>query len=322
MHLIVSGRVESVWGLVYPVACGMMLGRHQPMIIHLHHRATDDVETLKEKFMLLHFGLIKGIVAITDVEEACRGVVFRVLIGKVPSKTRTLRLELKDTLASTLKQCAPSILPKNITCLTRLYHNCALGLISSRLNVPNRDVKNVLIWGNHSSPQHLDVNHAMVNPLSGEYPVRELINDDVWLNGEFITEFQKWVDVSNATGTALDAFPIAKAACNHMLVWVLGTSEIPLISSVFFFFLTLVLFLREPGFHGVFSNGSYNVPKDLLFSFLVTFCNGEWTIVQGHSLDEFSRKKIDLIVEELMKNGRSTAQVSKLGIEGHLSAKS
>lgn len=90
-----------------------------------------------------------------------------------------------NTNALILKEFAPSIPEKNITCLTRLDHNRALGQISERLNVQVSDVKNVIIWGNHSSTQYPDVNHATVNTPSGEKPVRQLVNDDAWyVNGQ------------------------------------------------------------------------------------------------------------------------------------------
>lgn len=81
-----------------------------------------------------------------------------------------------NTNALILKEFAPSIPEKNITCLTRLDHNRALGQISERLNVPVSTVKNVIIWGNHSSSQYPDVNHAVV----GGKPVREAVADDAW----------------------------------------------------------------------------------------------------------------------------------------------
>lgn len=85
-----------------------------------------------------------------------------------------------NTNALILKEFAPSIPEKNITCLTRLDHNRALGQISERLNVQVSDVKNAIIWGNHSSSQYPDVNHATVKTPSGEKPVRELVADDAW----------------------------------------------------------------------------------------------------------------------------------------------
>ena len=85
-----------------------------------------------------------------------------------------------NTNALILKEFAPSFPAKNITCLTRLDHNRALGQISERLNVPVQDVKNTIIWGNHSSTQYPDVNHAVVVTPEGEKPVRSLVNDDAW----------------------------------------------------------------------------------------------------------------------------------------------
>jgi len=85
-----------------------------------------------------------------------------------------------NTNALILKEFAPSIPDKNITCLTRLDHNRALGQISERLNVHVSDVKNVIIWGNHSSTQYPDVNHATVTANGAQKPVRELVADDNW----------------------------------------------------------------------------------------------------------------------------------------------
>lgn len=85
-----------------------------------------------------------------------------------------------NTNALILKEFAPSIPEKNITCLTRLNHNRALGQVSERLNVQVSDVKNVIIWGNHSSTQYPDVSHATVNTTSEEKPVKELVGDDTW----------------------------------------------------------------------------------------------------------------------------------------------
>lgn len=85
-----------------------------------------------------------------------------------------------NTNALILKEFAPSIPEKNITCLTRLDHNRALGQISERLSAQVSEVKNVIIWGNHSSTQYPDVNHATVKIQGGEKPVKELVCDDEW----------------------------------------------------------------------------------------------------------------------------------------------
>lgn len=98
-----------------------------------------------------------------------------------------------NTNALILKECAPSIPEKNISCLTRLDHNRALGQISERLNVPVCDVKNVIIWGNHSSTQYPDVSHATVKTPSGEKPVPELVADDAWYEKCTNTYFENYV---------------------------------------------------------------------------------------------------------------------------------
>ncbi|KAE8726333.1 malate dehydrogenase [Hibiscus syriacus] len=184
-----------------------------------------------------------------------------------------------NTNALILKEFAPSIPAKNITCLTRLDHNRALGQISERLNVQVSDVKNVIIWGNHSSTQYPDVNHATV----GDKPVRELVKDDEWLNGEFITTVQQRGAAIIKARKLSSALSAASAACDHIRDWSLGTPEGTFVSM------------------GVYSDGSYNVPAGVIYSFPVTCKNGEWTIVQGLAIDEFSRKKLDLTGVELVE---------------------
>eukprot|EP00268_Persea_americana_P024806 TRINITY_DN241_c0_g1_i4.p1 TRINITY_DN241_c0_g1~~TRINITY_DN241_c0_g1_i4.p1 ORF type:complete len:275 (-),score=74.03 TRINITY_DN241_c0_g1_i4:177-917(-) len=186
-----------------------------------------------------------------------------------------------NTNALILKEFAPSIPEKNITCLTRLDHNRALGQISERLNVQVSDVKNVIIWGNHSSTQYPDVNHAAVTIQGGEKPVKGLVADDEWLKGEFITTVQQRGAAIIKARKLSSALSAASAACDHIRDWVLGTPEGTWVSM------------------GVYSDGSYDVSPGLIYSFPVTCCNGDWKIVQGLSIDEFSRKKLDATAAEL-----------------------
>lgn len=90
-----------------------------------------------------------------------------------------------NTNALILKEFAPSIPPKNITCLTRLDHNRALGQISERVNTPVSNVTNVIIWGNHSSTQYPDVSHATIKTSNGDKSVGELVKDDNWYRKNF-----------------------------------------------------------------------------------------------------------------------------------------
>nr|GEV79482.1 malate dehydrogenase [Tanacetum cinerariifolium] len=254
------------------------------------------------------FPLLKGIVATTNVVEACTGVNVAVMVGGFPSKEGMERKDVMsknvsiyksqasaleqhaapnckvlvvanpaNTNALILKEFAPSIPAKNITCLTRLDHNRALGQISEKLNVQVSDVKNVIIWGNHSSTRYPDVTHATV----GDKPVRTLIKDDEWLESSFISTVQQRGAAIIKARKSSSALSAASSACDHIRDWVCGTPEGTWVSM------------------GVYSDGSYNVPAGLIYSFPVTCRNGEWSIVQGLSIDKFSRKKLDLTAEEL-----------------------
>ncbi|KAK4357010.1 hypothetical protein RND71_022620 [Anisodus tanguticus] len=327
------------YALVPMIARGVMLGADQPVILHMLDipPAAEALNGVKMELVDAAFPLLKGVVATTDAVEACTGVNVAVMVGGFPRKEGMerkdvmsknvsiyksqasalekhaapnckllfrlffyLTVELIDYLADNrspksvlvvanpantnaliLKEFAPSIPEKNITCLTRLDHNRALGQVSERLSVQVSDVKNVIIWGNHSSTQYPDVNHATVKTPAGDKPVRELVADDAWLNGEFITTVQQRGAAIIKARKLSSALSAASSACDHIRDWVLGTQEGTFVSM------------------GVYSDGSYNVPAGLIYSFPVTCKNGEWSIVQGLPIDEFSRKKLDLTAEEL-----------------------
>ncbi|GMI64185.1 cytosolic-NAD-dependent malate dehydrogenase 2 [Hibiscus trionum] len=311
VRVLVTGAAGQIgYALVPMVARGIMLGADQPVILHMLDipPAAEALNGVKMELVDAAFPLLKGVVATTDVVEACTGVNVAVMVGGFPRKEGMERKDVMsknvsiyksqasaleqhaapnckvlvvanpaNTNALILKEFAPSIPAKNITCLTRLDHNRALGQISERLNVQVSDVKNVIIWGNHSSTQYPDVNHATV----GDKPVRELVKDDEWLNGEFITTVQQRGAAIIKARKLSSALSAASAACDHIRDWVLGTPEGTWVSM------------------GVYSDGSYNVPAGVIYSFPVTCKNGEWTIVQGLAIDEFSRKKLDLTGAEL-----------------------
>ncbi|MQL92038.1 hypothetical protein Taro_024659, partial [Colocasia esculenta] len=315
VRVLVTGAAGQIgYALVPMIARGVMLGPEQPVILHMLDipPAAEALNGVKMELVDAAFPLLKGVVATTDVVEACTGVSVAIMVGGFPRKEGMERKDVMsknvsiyksqasalekhaapnckvlvvanpaNTNALILKEFAPSIPEKNITCLTRLDHNRALGQISERLNVQVSDVKNVIIWGNHSSTQYPDVNHATVKTPSGEKPVRELVADDAWLNGEFITTVQQRGAAIIKARKLSSALSAASSACDHIRDWVLGTPEGTWVSM------------------GVYSDGSYNVPAGLIYSFPVTCKNGEWTIVQGLPIDELSRKKLDATAEEL-----------------------
>ncbi|XP_065861809.1 malate dehydrogenase [Euphorbia lathyris] len=315
VRVLVTGAAGQIgYALVPMIARGVMLGADQPVILHMLDipPAAEALNGVKMELVDAAFPLLKGVVATTDVVEACTGVNIAVMVGGFPRKEGMERKDVMsknvsiyksqaaaleknaaanckvlvvanpaNTNALILKEYAPSIPEKNISCLTRLDHNRALGQISERLNVPVSDVKNVIIWGNHSSTQYPDVTHATVKTPSGEKPAPELVNNEEWLRGEFISTVQQRGAAIIKARKLSSALSAASSACDHIRDWVLGTPEGTWVSM------------------GVYSDGSYNVPAGLIYSFPVTCQNGEWKIVQGLSIDEFSRKKLDLTADEL-----------------------
>ncbi|KAG6635778.1 hypothetical protein CIPAW_11G065700 [Carya illinoinensis] len=151
VHIFITGAAGQIRYTIVPmIARGVMLGPNQPAILHILdiQPATDALNVVKMELVDATFPLLKGVVAMTDVVEACTGVNIAVMVGRFPRK--------------------------------QLDHNRALGHISKGLNVQVSDVKNVVIWGNHSSTQYLDVNHATVKTHLGVKPVPELVVDDAW----------------------------------------------------------------------------------------------------------------------------------------------
>lgn len=295
------------------VAAGRMLGPDQPVILHLLdiEPAKLALEGVKMELLDAAFPLLHGIVTAVDPEEACKDIDIAVMVGGFPRKAG---MERKDVMAKNvtiyrdqasaiakhaskdvkvlvvanpantnaliLKEYAPNVPAENITCLTRLDHNRALAQVAERCNVHNSQVKNVIIWGNHSSTQYPDVNHGTV---AGK-PIREAVRDDAWLNGEFITTVQqRGAAIIKARGLS-SALSAASSACDHVRDWVLGTPADGSWTSM-----------------GVVSDGSYNTPAGLVYSFPVTCKDGKWSIVQGLTIDEFSAAKLKATAEELQE---------------------
>ncbi|KAK1307149.1 Malate dehydrogenase, cytoplasmic [Acorus calamus] len=217
--------------------------------------------------------LITGIVATTDVALACGGVDIAIMLGGFPRRDGMERKDVMSKNVSIYKAQA-SALEKHAS------HDCK---VSERLNVPVGNVKNVIVWGNHSSTQYPDLNHATVTIEGQEHPVRGLIADDHWMKTEFITVVQQRGEAIIKARKASSALSAASAACDHMHDWILGTPEGTWVSM------------------GVCSDGSYGTPAGLMYSFPVHCKGGEWSIVQGLKIDEFSKAKMNATANELME---------------------
>jgi malate dehydrogenase len=179
--------------------------------------------------------------------------------------------------------------PRRFTAMTRLDHNRAVSQLSAKLGTPVTSIKKMTIWGNHSSTQYPDLFHCEVNGKNAA----QLVNDQAWLDGEFIpTVAKRGAAIIKARGLS-SAASAANAAIDHMRSWALGTAEGDWVSMA------------------VPSDGSYGVPEGLVSSFPCVCRNGEWSIVQGLEIDAYSRAKIDASVAELAEE---RDEVKKLGL--------
>jgi len=186
-----------------------------------------------------------------------------------------------NTNASILRDNAPNIPAENITAMTRLDHNRALGMLAKRTSVEGgaAAVRNVIIWGNHSSTQVPDADHATV----GGQPARAAVNDDAWLEGEFVKTVQQRGAAVIAARKLSSAMSAANAAVDHMRSWVRGTGEGEMVSM------------------GVFGNGQYGSPKDVCFSLPCTCSGGRWTVVEGLSVSDRVQGLMKLSADELIE---------------------
>lgn len=257
--------------------------------------------------------LLKDVIATDKEEVAFKDLDVAVLVGSMPRRDGMERKDLlkanvkifksqgaaldkyakksvkvivvgnpANTNCLTASKSAPSIPKENFSCLTRLDHNRAKAQIALKLGVTSEDVKNVIIWGNHSSTQYPDVNHAKVKLQGKEVGVYEALKNDSWLKGEFITTVQQRGAAVIKARKLSSAMSAAKAICDHIRdIW-FGTPEGEFVSM------------------GIISDGnSYGVPDDLLYSFPVTIKNKTWKIVEGLPINDFSREKMDLTAKEL-----------------------
>jgi len=168
--------------------------------------------------------------------------------------------------------------------MTRLDQNRASSQLADKIGCRVDQIKNVIIWGNHSKTQYPDVNQAIVDdfPTTGfSTPLRTAVNDDEWCNGVFIKSVQqRGAAIIKARGSS-SAASAANAALAHVRDWFLGTPAGTWVSM------------------GVPSDGSYGVPKGIIYSFPCTCSNGQYQIVQGLKLDDFSKNLMRITTEEL-----------------------
>uniref|UniRef100_A0A2K5ERB4 Malate dehydrogenase n=1 Tax=Aotus nancymaae TaxID=37293 RepID=A0A2K5ERB4_AOTNA len=306
IRVLVTGAAGQIaYSLLYSIGNGSVFGKDQPIILVLLD-ITPMMGVLDGVLMELQdcaLPLLKDVITTDKEEVAFKDLDVAILVGSMP---RREGMERKDLLKANVKifksqgaaldkyakksvkvivvgnPSAPSIPKENFSCLTRLDHNRAKAQIVLKLGVTANDVKNVIIWGIHSSTQYPDVNHAKVKLQGKEVTVYEALKDDNWLKGEFVTTVQQRGAAVIKARKLSSAMSAAKAICDHVRdIW-FGTPEGEFVSM------------------GVISDGSsYGVPDDLLYSFPVVIKNKTWKFVEGLPINDFLHGKMDLTAKEL-----------------------
>ncbi len=316
----VTGAAGQIgYALLFRIASGAMLGPDTPVRLRLLE-ITPALKAAEGTAMELDdcaFPLLAGIDITDDARAAFDGTSVALLVGARP---RTAGMERGDLLAANggifkpqgeainagaaddikvlvvgnpantnaliAAHYAPDVPKSRFSAMTRLDQNRAMSQVAAKLGVPVSEVKRMTIWGNHSATQYPDLFHAEV----GGKPVADQV-DREWLESTFIpTVAKRGAAIIDARG-ASSAASAANAAIDHVHSWVLGTPADDWASA------------------GIVSDGSYGVPEGLVSSFPVTSTGGDWQIVQGLEIDEFSRGKIDASVAELAGERDAVAEL-------------
>ena len=323
VRVAVTGAAGQIgYALLFRIASGAMLGPDQPVILQLLE-ITPALKALQGVVMELDdcaFPLLAGVVTSDDPNVAFADADYAILVGGIPRKPG---MERSDLLAAnggifkpqgqalsnharkTVKvlvvgnpantNCliaysnAPNLSPRKFTAMTRLDHNRAISQLGARLNKPFTAIKKMTIWGNHSTTQYPDLFHCEVE---GQQAAK-LVNDQNWVETFYIPKVAKrGAEVLEARGLS-SAASAANAAIDHMRDWALGTPNGDWVS------------IAMP------SDGSYGISEGLVYSYPCECRNGDYSIVQGLSIDEFSQAKMKATEKELEEE---RAMVKELGL--------
>jgi len=315
-----AGRIG--YSLLFRIASGQMLGPDQPVVLQMLEipPAMPALEGVAMELEDCAFPLLAGLTKTDDPEAAFDGAELALLVGAMPRKAGMERFDLlsangaiftaqgralaeaanrdvkvlvvgnpANTNALIAMNNAKRLDPRSFTAMTRLDHNRAISQLAMRIGRPVTSVRRMTIWGNHSTTQYPDLFHCEVEERSAY----ELVADHDWVNDVFIpTVAGRGAAIIAARG-ASSAGSAANAAISHLGDWVSGTRDGDWVSM------------------GVPSDGSYGVPEGLISSFPCVCRDGEWEIVPGLEIDDYSRAKIDASVAELVEERDA---VSALGL--------
>jgi malate dehydrogenase len=321
VRVAVTGAAGQIgYQLLFRIASGGMLGPDQPVVLQMLEipPAMDALRGVVMELDDCAFPLLAGRTTSSEPAEAFDGADIALLVGSRPRGPGMERADLLEangaiftTQGKALDQAASRDVkvlvvgnPANTNCLiamnnaegipdrqftamTRLDHNRAISQLAAKTGAAVTDIRKMTIWGNHSATQYPDLFHCEV----GGQNAAAQVDDQQWLEGDFIPTVQKrGAAIIEARG-ASSAASAASAAIDHVRDWVQGTAEGDWVSMA------------------VPSDGSYGVPQGLISSFPVTCAGGDWQIVQGLEVDDFSRGRIDATVAELVEERDAVASM-------------
>jgi malate dehydrogenase len=312
LNVAITGAAGQIgYALAFRVASGAMLGPDQPVNLHLLE-ITPALPTLQGVVMELNdcaFPTLNKVVATDDARVAFKDCHAALLVGARP---RGPGMERKDLLLANAQifsaqgkalndvaardirvlvvgnpantnaliamKNAPSLKPQSFTAMTRLDHNRALSQLAEKTGSHVNDIQKMIIWGNHSATQYPDINHCFVKGQSARGHV-----DADWIEKIFIpTVQQRGAAIIKARG-ASSAASAGSAAIDHIRDWFRGSAQGDWVSM------------------GIPSDGSYGIPEGVIYSYPVVCRGGQYEIVQGLAIDEFSRKRMDATHQELLE---------------------
>jgi malate dehydrogenase len=310
VHVAITGAAGQIgYALAFRIASGQMLGADTPVRLHLLEisAALPALEGVLMELADCAFPTLQSVMATDDAQVAFRDCEVAMLVGARP---RGAGMERKDLLlanaqifstqgraldavaardvrvlvvgnpantnALIARANAKSLNARSFTAMTRLDHNRAVAQLAAKTAAPVSDVRHMTIWGNHSSTQYPDISHCLVAGKSATEQV-----DRNWVEKTFIPTVQQRGAAVLKARNASSAASAASAAIDHVHDWVLGSAAGDWVSMA------------------VPSDGSYGIAEGVIYSYPVTCKNGDYQIVQGLSIDSFSRARLDASHAEL-----------------------
>jgi malate dehydrogenase len=311
VKVAVTGAAGQIgYSLLFRLASGDLLGKDTPIELRLLE-ITPALKTLEGVVMELDdcaFSTLAGVEIGDDAHQVFDGANLALLVGARP---RTKGMERGDLLeangaifttqgkalnevaaddvrigvtgnpantnALIAMTNAPDIPDERFSALTRLDHNRALSQLARKTGSTVNDITKLTIWGNHSATQYPDIFHAEINGKNAA----EVVDDQAWIENDFIpTVAKRGAAIIEARGSS-SAASAASATIDAARDWLHGSPEGSWVSMA------------------VVSDGSYGIPEGLVYSYPVTTSGGEWRIVQGLEIDDFSRGRMDATAAEL-----------------------